>query len=244
MKPIIGISCGIQNIKYYQNCQEKDTCWILPTHYVKAVISAGGIPIILPYVREKEEIIYAINGLIISGGGDISPEVYCKERHLKTYDCNIERDTFEIDLVKLAIEYNIPTLAICRGMQILNVTLGGTLNQHIPEQMPSTVCHWQKDSEQSGTHQIDILSDKLAKAMHVNPGESVKVNSFHHQSVARIGSNLTVAAKSKDGIIEGLENEHHDWMLGVQWHPELIGNGNTTQKHLFETLIEQASQQK
>lgn len=189
--------------------------YVVAAPYVRAVRKAGGIPIILPVVElgEVDGLLDRIDGLVLTGGTDLDPARYGAERSPDTWDTNPERDAVDIELCGAAIDRNLPTLAICRGVQILNVTLGGTMTQHIDD-------HMRLDMYNAEIHDCEIVSgSRLAIAMGAN---RVGTNSLHHQCIDVVGERGQVVATAADGTVEALEVEGASNILGVQWHPELM----------------------
>jgi len=190
--------------------------------YVAALESAGIVPVVIPPLANEESvnaILDRVDGLVLSGGEDVEPSLYRQPRSPECGESNIERDRTEIALVKAARERRMPLLAICRGPQLLNVALGGTLIQDIPSEVPNALPHEVRDDRAARVHEVDIdegslIADALG-ATHIT------VNSLHHQSVRDVAPGLKVTARAPDGIIEGLESESGDWwVMAVQWHPE------------------------
>jgi putative glutamine amidotransferase len=164
-------------------------------------------------------ILERVDGLLLSGGEDVEPSLYGQPRSSKCGDPNLSRDRTEIALIESAREMRIPILAICRGVQVLNVALGGTLIQDIPSEIPNALPHNEKDDRARRVHAVSIeTGSQLAQAI----GETeISVNSLHHQSVLEPAPALRITARAPDGIVEGMESASDDWwVLAVQWHPE------------------------
>ena len=205
--PIIGISCGFNpNGDYF-----------LRRQYCDAVARAGGVPVVLPPVRSDvevaENVIGSIDGLLLSGGGDIEPERF----GVYDYDASLvgepspERDAYELALARRAYEYDLPTLGICRGIQTIAVALGGSLHLDISG-------HMQPQPRPEPSHEIAIVPDSLICALAGATRD--RVNSFHHQAVDRVPDGFVVTGRSPDSIIEALEARGRRFYVGVQWHPE------------------------
>ncbi len=194
----------------------------LTAAYVTALENAGLIPLIVPPLTSPDAaaaVLDSVAGLVLTGGGDIDPALYGEKRHEKVHSISAARDATEVALIKEAQERGTPVFAICRGIQILNVALGGTLVQDIPSQCETDIAHDEESARNSRTHEIAVEPDSLiAKAV---GAEHLTVNSFHHQSVKRVADGMRVTARSPDGIIEGLESTDDSWwVMAVQWHPE------------------------
>jgi putative glutamine amidotransferase len=206
--------------------------------YVLAVRAAGLTPLILPPMEpaELEPVLAAVNGVILTGGEDVDPVEYGAAVGPKTDTPHRQRDRCELALVGLAHERRLPTLAICRGIQVMNVALGGTLVQDIASECPTTINHDQSKERKTRVHDVNIdRPSKLASAL----GDTrISVNSSHHQAIARVADGLRVTARSPDGIIEGAEWEGDDWwMLAVQWHPEeLVDDSADWDRGLFRAF--------
>jgi len=206
--------------------------------YVDAARAAGLTPLVLPplHANELEGVVAAVAGVILTGGEDVDPAAYGAPRQPKTQRPHSRRDECELALVRLAHEKRIPTLAICRGIQVVNVALGGTLVQDIPTECPSAIDHDQSAERAMRVHDVAIEKDSmLATAVGAT---RISVNSSHHQSLARVADGLRVTATSSDGIIEGTEWDRDDWwMLGVQWHPEeLVADARDWDRGLFNAF--------
>lgn len=208
---------------------------VLPGTYIDAVLSGGGNPILLPPTQtDPESLLRILDGLILSGGGDIDPIHYNGEDHPTIYGIDDDRDTFEITLAKLALIKGIPVLGICRGMQILTVATGGNLIQHVPEVYGDAIAHRLDHPRRPILHDVEILLEsrlaQLLEATHLN------IVSWHHQAVAEFSSDWQLAARSTDGVIEAIEHQNHPWAIALQWHPELSINDPAHQR-LFRSFV-------
>jgi putative glutamine amidotransferase len=211
----VAVTAGIR--------QDGDTSRVrLTAAYVTALENAGLVPIIIPPLsneRAAAAILESVSGLVLTGGGDVDPARYGETPHPKIRSINPARDATESALIEEAKNRGTPVLAICRGIQILNVALGGTLVQDIASQCGTDIGHDDEGARNSRAHPIAIEPGSLiAAAMGT---ESCSVNSFHHQSVKQVADGMRVTARSPDGVVEGLESVGNDWwVLAVQWHPE------------------------
>ena len=203
---------------------------ILPSAYVSAVERAGGIPMIIPPAGDMTVLLEAIDGLIISGGPDVSPEQYYQHPWPMTVEFYPNQDETEIGLISEALERDLPLLGVCRGMQILSVVHGGTLHQHLDD-TPGHEGHGGYDGT-STDHSVIVEQDSLLCSL---MGESFSVNSTHHQGVSDPGSLTISAVAGHDGLIEAVERRDKKFCLGVQWHPEQYGHDL-----LFSALVEAA----
>ena len=202
-------------------------------HYVSKVIGAGGVPVILPATGHPaviEAYKKSCDGLVLAGGGDIDPVHWGEEPHPELGTVDPERDRFELELAKWAAECDIPVLGICRGAQVINVAFGGSLIQHLT----GGICHFQKAPPNHPFH--DILLVRGTKLFSILGLETVRVNSYHHQAVRDTGSGLVVSATARDGIIEAVESVSNRFIIGVQWHPELMVDGAS--EALFKALVD------
>jgi putative glutamine amidotransferase len=218
--PIIGItvSRNFENHQFYnQN----------PSAYSEAIVLAGGLPLLIPVEFPLADIISLvaqIDGLLISGGDDVDYRLYGGEAHPTIEGLCEERDQLEIELLKKALQMKKPVLGICRGIQLINVALGGSLYTHLPAQFKSDLVH--NTSEEYGraslVHKVELEVDsRLGKIIGIS---SFSVNSFHHQAIRTLASDLKVTARSTDGLIEAVEMTDGDsfGVIGVQWHPECL----------------------
>jgi microsomal dipeptidase-like Zn-dependent dipeptidase/gamma-glutamyl-gamma-aminobutyrate hydrolase PuuD len=216
--------------------------------YVNAVIKAGGIPVLIPLTNDHqvlEAVLSQIDGLILSGGRDIYAPLFNEELHPAVESYDLERDHYDIQLVKRAAAKQMPVLGICRGHQVINVAFGGSLIQDIPSQVPdSKINHSQSEAREIGTHQIMILPDsKLSQILHRAPCTvyPLSVNSFHHQAVKVVAPGFEAVAHAEDGVIEAIESTEGNFLLGVQWHPENMAvAGNDTMQAIFRQVVSEA----
>ena len=236
-KPVIGI---VGNIIFNQESMflGNERAYV-NNNYVEAVSNAGGVPIILPIIADKNTIklqIENIDGLVISGGYDVNPLLYNEEPLQKLGFIYPERDEYDVEVIKVALELGKPILGICRGLQILNVFFGGTLYQDLSLIDECYINHSQTSRPDAIGHTVEIVKETMLFNI---LGESVITNSFHHQAIKELGSGLKVSAKAKDGIIEGIEAES-GFVIGVQWHPEMLAKKHTEMLKLFKALVKRS----
>jgi putative glutamine amidotransferase len=205
--------------------------------FVDAVVRAGGIPFGLPVLDtgDVETALLAVDGLLLSGGGDIDPTRYGALPVPEVFGIDPGRDAFEVALVLAAARAGLPVLGICRGCQVMNVALGGSLHQHVPALTGRN--HFQKEFSLVPVHEVRVTPGTLLAG--VVETTTVEVNSLHHQAVDRVGTGLQVVAWSDDGIAEGLESNVGARLLGVQWHPELLRD-DPAEERLFSWLVAEA----
>ena len=208
--------------------------------YLDAVAAAGGIPVILAPLPagRLEAIIERLDGVCLSGGPDVEPGTYGAGAHPELGPTEPEVDLFELGLVRAARRRGLPILAICRGMQVLNIARGGTLVQHLPE-ISDEIQHRQTEPASQPTHGVAVAADtKLAR---ITGSERIDVNSFHHQAIDRLGTGLEPVAWSDDGVIEAVEAPAEAFTLGVQWHAECLTE-RPEQAGLFARLVDAAEE--
>ena len=233
MRPVIGITTYVTPAKWgYWDLEAS----LIPHDYVKSVEDAGGRPLLVPPSDDGvEETLDALDGIIFSGGSDLDPGHYGEEAHPETFGIHAERDRSELELMRAALERDMPVLGICRGIQVLNVARGGKLHQHLPE-IVGHEGHKNNPPGQFIDHDVSIEPEtKLEQIL----GERHAVKSHHHQGLDAVGEGLRVSAHAEDGTIEGIEDPLRRFALGVLWHPEAGED-----KKLFEALVEQAREYK
>jgi putative glutamine amidotransferase len=235
--PLIGITCGTSALDpAAKNPQDR-----INRAYSAAVLQAGGAPVIVPVIESDgagEALLERLDGLLVSGGYDVAPCLYGEETLNDTVEIDGPRDRSELPFLKAAVERNIPMLCICRGIQSLNVALGGTLFQDLPAQRPSEVQHRQAEARDAATHSIHIESGSLL-AKTVGMGE-MGVNSFHHQALKDVAPGLVVTARAEDGVVEAVERPGSKFLLAVQFHPEETATWCERSRSLFRALCEAA----
>ena len=238
MPPIIGLTTygykeGNTDSLHYEYH------YVLPKEYIDAVTRAGGVPVMIPPNDTDWKALWSVfDGIIVTGGTDVAPEHYNGDvRNLNIQADAYERDIAEIELLQHAVATkDKPVLCICRGMQVLNVALGGTIHAHIPEIREKDI--HRNENGLWTLHDCYVDSDShLAKIMRA---ETVNTFSGHHQAVDYVADDLQVAATAPDGIVEALASRGHPWLVGVQWHPEMSAITDPTQQRLFDGLIKAA----
>jgi microsomal dipeptidase-like Zn-dependent dipeptidase/gamma-glutamyl-gamma-aminobutyrate hydrolase PuuD len=221
----------------------KDGLSCISDAYVNAVIKAGGSPVLIPLTndgRVLEEILSKVDGLVLSGGGDIHASFFNEELHPSVESCDLERDNYDLALVRRAAARHIPILGICRGQQLINVAFGGNLIQDIPSQVPqSAINHNQTEERAVGTHTVTVRPGSTLHGIVKN--ENIPVNSFHHQAVKEVAPGFKAVAFSDDSVTEAIESTDGKSILGVQWHPEHMAvAGNEIMTDTFRHLVSEA----
>lgn len=227
MRPMIGIGYDMAC------CDLKD--------YIYSVEKAGGTPVLIP-VTEKLETMSSLfdqlDGLLLAGGTDIDPLLYGENPKFGLGNVNPMRDEWELQLLKYFIEKrSIPILGICRGHQLINIYFGGTLYQNLEKEKPEGQLHW-LTKYPSGYPSQEIYIQEQSKIHHIYQKEEIRVNSMHNQGIKTLGKGLVATAHGKDQLIEALEHESKPWILGVQYHPELMTKEYGEQLKLFEAFIQ------
>jgi len=205
--------------------------------YIRAIEKSGGVPIMLP-VTDREEVIERfleiIDGLVISGGPDIGANFFNEEPHKDVGAISPLMDEFELSITRKAIKLNKPVFGICRGLQLLNVAMGGTLYQDIYSQYETNIQHRQNAPRPFTAHSIEIKKGSLLYNLY---GEKLRVNTFHHQALKEVATGLKVVAYAPDGIIEAVEGTGDSFLVGVQWHPEGMWDSKYNYDELFNEFI-------
>ena len=208
--------------------------------YTDAVLAAGLIPLVVPPMSEQAAmaILDSVRGLVLTGGEDVDPAYFGARRHPATGPANDLRDQIELALAREAAARKIPTLAICRGVQVLNVALGGTLVQDIPSELKTAIEHDAESARSSRVHAVEV--DVGSRLAGIIGSRRIATNSFHHQSVDRLATGLCTVAKSPDGVVEAVEcADRAWWAVGVQWHPEeLTATAEDWDRKLFAAFAD------
>ena len=230
-KPLIGISQGYSEKKNSVN-----------NTYVNSVLMNGGVPYIIPVTDDVEvlrQITAQLDGIIFTGGEDFAPAYFGQEEHDKLGEVNVTRDTYDLTLFKLAKDRNIPILGICRGLQLINVAMGGTLYQDLPSQKPSDINHRQDEEGTIATHSVSIVEGSM---MHQILGQKeVQVNTFHHQAIEKLAPGLKIVGWANDSVPEMIEAYPSRQIIGTQFHPEIFtANGDALMGKLFKFLVNKA----
>jgi putative glutamine amidotransferase len=237
--PLIAVSTSVTVDKYPERAY-------VNASYLDAIQQAGGVPVPVPPQlgsAARAEILSRVQGVLLTGGGDVDPARFDEAPHPTTSEVSTARDTLEIELTRWALGRRAPLLAVCRGLQVLNVALGGSLYQDIPSEPGSPLDHSQSSLQGKArhipTHQVKVLEgSRLAGIL---GALEVDVNSFHHQAIKRLGQGLTDVAWAPDSIIEGVElGDADQFVVGVQWHPEELVTNDRAAFNLFAALVHRA----
>jgi len=207
--------------------------------YLLALEAAGAVPVVVPPLQVDclDALLDRVSGVCLSGGPDLDPQAYGARRHSRTGPTESRLDVFELALAQAADARRLPILAVCRGMQLLNVARGGTLHQHLPDIVGERIVHRQSEAGERPTHWVTI--DAASRLSQILDRRRAKVNSFHHQAVATLGAGLTVTSRASDGTVESVEAVDRDFVVGVQWHAECLVD-RFGQARLFAAFVEAA----
>jgi putative glutamine amidotransferase len=234
MKPVIGITSTLIKINEYS-----EGVYVHQDYY-RAIQSCGGVPIILPLSAPDvfRQAVDLCDGIIFSGGEDVDPQYYGREPHLNLGAIHPKRDQIEIAAIRYVMDAKKPLLAICRGVQVLNVALGGTLFQDLPSQYPHALQHSQRAARGIDTHWVDLAEGCYLQQIF---GRSrIRVNSLHHQAIENLADRLKVVGRASDGVIEAVEDPTARFTIGVQWHPESMWESDPLMKALFQEFVNQS----
>ena len=234
-QPLIGVSTSITVGKHPERAYVNSA-------YLNAIQQAGGVPVALPPQLSSaslERLMRGLDGLLLTGGGDMDPALFGEAPHPTLYDVAPARDNVETAAVHAALSRRLPILAICRGMQVLNVALGGSLYQDVDTDPGTEVRHSQEAPRGEPSHKVSIRTgSRLADTL---GAEHIEVNSMHHQAVKALGAGLEAVAWAPDGLVEGVEHRDRSRLvLGVQWHPEELAGESEPARRLFTALVSAA----
>jgi len=238
-RPFIGLTSWTRRVRSGVKDRFNEA---VPRGYTDGVEGASGLPVLIPNSEDPSlaaSYVARLQGLLLTGGDDVHPRLFGEVPHPRIDLVDERRDRFEIALLRAARERGLPVLGICRGVQLMNVALGGSLYQDLPSQAENAMGHAQKTLEEGPWHEIEIRpGTRLAEIL----GETrVAVNSYHHQACRRVAEGLSVTATTADGIVEALEDPGHPFFLGVQWHPEVLEGGTAgTSRRLFAAFVQAA----
>ncbi|MCP4195851.1 MAG: gamma-glutamyl-gamma-aminobutyrate hydrolase family protein [Proteobacteria bacterium] len=247
MRPLIGITPDTYDGKKI-NRTPYETTLLLWDQYQHALADQGALGVALPITTQTSDIqalLDHLDGIVLTGGNfDIPADFYGEKPKPWMRAIKRKRSAFEAALFLHAAKRNLPVLGICGGMQAINVAFGGSLFQDILEERPRSRDHEQKNRKDRTSHQVDIVPDTgLSKILYGRKHEhahAIRVNSTHHQAIHALGRDLTVTARAKDGIIEGIESSTHRFIQGVQWHPELLFKRDAKQASIFKAFVRAA----
>jgi putative glutamine amidotransferase len=233
MKPLIGITTNQS-----KNLHGQPTVMLMQS-YINAVIGAGGAPVLIPSLIAEDgwDVAYSrLDGILFSGGGDIGLAYSPGEAHPRIDDVDLARDSMELKMVQAAVSDGKPFLGICRGCQVMNVALGGTLYTHIPDQLPNALDHaYPGNMRTILVHEVKLEEGTRIAEIFGEP--IIRVNSLHHQGLKDIAPSLRVAGHAPDGLVEAIELPHHPFGLAVQWHPEWLTDQEPT-RNMFRKFVE------
>ena len=239
--PLIGITCsrvvggpwGLYSAGHFMDCTFDD--------YSQAVRFWGGAAVLIPAAQNRQTlqtILRRLDGLILSGGPDVNPKFYGEQPLPGLEEIDEDLDRMELEAARMAFERNLPILAICRGIQVLNVSQGGTLYQDIPTQVQESILHTQKADKKTTTHATRIEPKTLLSR--IVGRKEIWVNGKHHQAVKDVARGFVVSARATDGVVEAIEHPSRRFIIGVQWHPEGNWKGDPYSRRLFRAFVRAA----
>jgi putative glutamine amidotransferase len=220
VRPVVGVTAWASVLRQPPSDFRYQTA---PENYLQALRAAGLAPLLIPVDSDPGDVaglLDRVDGLVLTGGGDVDPAQYAAARLPPTDDVDSQRDQVEIALIRLARQRDVPALAICRGIQVVNVALGGTLTQDLPTADPPRPGHLVLETWDGPTHPVRLEPGSL---LHRLLGPEIGVNSLHHQAISRLAPDLRVAGRAPDGVIEAVECDGARFLVAVQWHPEMLG---------------------
>lgn len=238
-RPVIGIPAD--------HAEAPDTTishprWLLNETYVNAIVDAGGLPVVLPVLPDpSDQLLHLLDGVLLSGGGDIDPTHFGRRQHRSTAGISAERDDLELRTFGAAKAHGLPILGICRGLQLINVAMGGTLVQDIPDERAGSSQHRQHLdglARDDVSHAVCLAVD--SQLAEIYGSTRVMTNSYHHQAVDDLADGLTITGRADDGTIESFEAESGPFVIAVQWHPETLYRRHTDHARIFQAFVEAA----
>ena len=235
-RPVIGITASIDH-----RSPAFGETYSLTRKYAEGVLQAGGVPLIVPHNLGEDSlraVLDRLDGVLLSGGGDIDPALFDEDAHPAIHEIESDRDRVELTLARWVVESDVPLLAICRGIQVLNVALGGSLVQDIPSQVPDALRHsFDRNTTPRNYLAHPVKIDPYSQLARVMRLEVAQTNSWHHQSIKQAADRLQVTAVAPDGVIEAVEVPGRRFAIGVQWHPEWLFEERAEQRRLFGELV-------
>lgn len=238
-RPVIGIVCA-ENDPTPPGESRKNQAGV---RYVDAVRSVGGLPLLIPLqypTGEIERLTRLFDGILMIGGNDVDPKRYNGVPDPSVSAPNPERDALEIAIVRLAAEQDLPLFGICRGEQVMNIAMGGTLYTDLPSQFPTVLRHQQSDDTPVSKLTQRVRIDPASRLYAIVGAETIWTNTFHHQAVQRLGNGFRVAAAATDGVVEAIEIPERSFFIGVQWHPEGLQD-HAEEARLFKAFVAAAA---
>ena len=238
MKPIIGVTPDF-NAGDRKEWGGREPTYFLRARYIRAIEELGGVPLVLPLHADRTTrryILHNLDGLLITGSGpDLPPALYGERQRFPFKIVSERRASFELDIIRLAKQADLPLLGICGGMQTMNVACGGSLIQDISSQISKPLQHRQGTPATNLSHTVTVKAGSLLRR--IVRSASMSVNSSHHQSVNGVAPSLIASAQSSDGIVEAIESPTHRFFLGIQWHPEFLFDRYPLHRRLFEAVL-------
>jgi len=248
MSVLIGVTPDTHSGRKLKTRTPKEEITYLWDQYLQALLDNKALATLLPVTLDKQliqKMLQRLDGIVLAGGNfDVPPEFFGEEIKPWLGKLKPKRSKFELELLKAAMKKNMPILGICGGMQIINVAFGGTLYQDIKEERPASGNHQQTVRKDKTSHQVKLApGTRLYRMMTGKKGKTplpLRVNSTHHQAIKDLGQGLTVNAVATDGIVEGVESRTHRFLVGIQWHPELLYPEHKDQNRIFSAFIRAA----
>lgn len=236
MKPVIGIPGNI--LTNFSPRYNSLPITYTPQGFVEGLHAAGALPVVFPISNEEnaKQYVKSVDAIVLAGGQDVSPLTYGEEPHMKLQDTSLERDKFEMAVIKEAWAENKPVLAICRGLQIFNVAFGGTLYQDVSLYPELGLQHVQESTPETAAHTVTLEENSWLGQLY---GKKASVNSYHHQAIKKLADGLRPVGWSYDGLIEAFESSDDQHItVGVQWHPELMIHNSDAAQGLFDAYVQ------